>query len=158
MSNSAANEWCASAGAARAASVATSAAEMNVCRDIESPRIGGVGILPRNLLTTGRPRRIAGLELAVEQRLGELHAIELEQPRIGLGAPIERHADRPRPAEGLRILDRRLVLHHVLVDERVTLRDDHRRAVVIAGAVEPRLLEVRVDLDDERVAVPRAVR
>src|SRR6185436_11335191 len=109
MSNSAANEWCASAGAARAASVTASAAEMKVCvRDIGSPRIDDVGILLPNLPAAGRPRRIPGLELAVEQRLGELHAIELEQARVGFGAPIERHADRPGLGERLRILDRRL--------------------------------------------------
>src|SRR6188768_2430039 len=103
MSNSAANEWCASAGAARAASVTVSAAETRMCvRDMESPRIDDIGIRFRSLLTTGRLRRIAGLELAVQQRLGELHAIELEQARIGLGAPIERHADRPRLGERLR--------------------------------------------------------
>src|SRR6187549_316802 len=107
MSNSAANEWCASAGAARAASVVASAAEMRVCvRDMESPRFDDLkrgqtlGLSPFcNLLPAGRPRRIPGLELAVQQRLRELHAIELEQARISLGAPVERHADRPRPRE-----------------------------------------------------------
>ena len=71
MSNSAANEWCASAGAARAASAATRAAEMTVCRLMESPRIDDVGILPRSLLTAGRPRRIPGLELTVKSHPSE---------------------------------------------------------------------------------------
>jgi GDPmannose 4,6-dehydratase len=39
MSNSAANEWCASAGAALPASVTTSAAQVRECRDIGSPRM-----------------------------------------------------------------------------------------------------------------------
>src|SRR5688572_16045438 len=108
MSNSAANEWCANAGAARTASVAASAAQVRECRDIGSPRMNDLDIPPRSLRASGRPRRIPGLELAVQQPFGDFHAIELQQPCILLGAPIERHADRPRLAERLRILDRGL--------------------------------------------------
>src|SRR5690606_30503861 len=96
-------------------------------------------------------------ELPVQQRLGELDAVVFEKLRIRLDAPVERHTDRPRLREHDRIVDRGLVLHVILVDQREALCDDHLAAMEVAGTVEPRSIVVRVDGDDEGIALPTAV-
>ena len=49
-------------------------------------------------------------QVAVHQLFDELDALELAEPRVLVDVPVERHADRPRPRERLRVVDRRLVL------------------------------------------------
>src|SRR6188508_177353 len=97
MSNSAANEWCATTGAAIAASKPPP-------RTLNQPltRIGP----PVALTDTSSPpsRRLGQRlleKLVVQQILRELDALELEQLSIRLGVPIEMHRDRPRLRERL---------------------------------------------------------
>src|SRR5215510_15135003 len=81
-------------------------------------------------------------EVSVQELLGKLDTLELEQLDVRIDSPVERHRDLPGPLERLRILDRGLVLDVILVDELVALRDLHHGAVVIAGTIEPRLVVV----------------
>src|ERR1700682_2366918 len=63
--------------------------------------------------------------LPVQQFLDELDALELHQTRVPLDAPIQRHGDLPRPSEGIRVRDRRLVHEVIWRDTRVALGDGH---------------------------------
>src|SRR5687767_12291295 len=67
-----------------------------------------------------RRRRLLA-QIAVHQFLHELDALELQQLRVRLDAPIQRHADLPRPRERTRILQRRLVPDVVPAAQRPAL-------------------------------------
>ena len=73
-------------------------------------------------------------------------------------APVHREGDLPRPREDVRILDRRLVLHVVRPLRRPALDDVQGIGCVVAGPVEPAIAVEAPDVDDERVALPLAVR
>src|SRR5690606_38054875 len=109
MSNSAANEWCAAAGpAASTATSGASAEAANTLSDIyRTSRWTIVPVTPA-LPAVGSRRGLLRHQLTVQQLLGELDTVELEQPRVFLHAAVQRQADRPRLREGLRIVDRRL--------------------------------------------------
>ncbi len=85
-------------------------------------------------------------------------ALELEQAEVLVDDPIERHANRPRPREHGRVVDRRLVLQVIRREQPVALRDARAAARIVAGAIEPGETVQARDVDDERVAVPAAVR
>src|SRR5688572_18046983 len=104
------------------------------------------------------PKTLLLLQVPVEQLFGELHALELEQLHVRLERAVERHAALPRPPERLRVRHRGFVDERVLALQRVTLLDRQRLGVVVAGAVEPRRVVETVHRDDQRVAVPLAVR
>src|SRR5262249_40125332 len=98
-------------------------------------------------------------QVAVEELFREFDAPVFEQLSVGLQPTIERHADRPGPRKRFRVLDPRLVVERVPAGrERVTLGDGERITVMIAGSIEPGLIVEAVHFDDERVAVPLAVR
>src|SRR5688572_17807659 len=139
MSNSAANEWCATTGAAIAASKPPP-------RTLNQPltRIGPPSS-PNSTVRTPPSRRLRQWlleKLVVQQIFRELDALELEQLGIRLRVPVEMHRDRPRRGERLRVLDRRFVLHAIRVERRVALGDLELIAVIVAGAIEPRTLVV----------------
>src|ERR1700682_3828452 len=71
------------------------------------------------------PRQRILPPLPVQQFLDELDALELHQTRVPLDAPIQRHADLPRPGEGVWVRDGRLVHQVIWRDTRVTLGDLH---------------------------------
>src|ERR1700680_2307049 len=81
------------------------------------------------------PRQRILSPLPVQQFLDELDALELHQPRVSLDAPIQRHADLPRPSEGVRVPDRRLVDEMIWRDTRVALGDLHLRAGEVARPI-----------------------
>ncbi|HET8698430.1 MAG TPA: hypothetical protein VFO94_13135 [Gammaproteobacteria bacterium] len=89
--------------------------------------------------------------------LGIEIALVLEQP-IALGAAMERHLDRPRPREHLRVLERGLVAERVGRGACEALHHPQRVAMEIAGAVEPGVGVEAHRLNDQRVAVPVAAR
>src|SRR5688572_29312637 len=105
MSNSAANEWCATTGAA----TATSMAPPNTPNQLLT-RIGPPSSKPTiHEQPHGRRSRQRLLEkLVVQQMLREFDAFELEQLRVRLGVPVQVHRDGPRRRERLRIVDRGL--------------------------------------------------
>src|SRR6185436_5516330 len=106
MSNSAANEWCATTGAATAASKPPP-------RTLNQPltRIGPPSFKPIvQAYPSFRSRQRLFEKLVVQQMFRELDTLELEQLGIRLGVPIQVHRDRPRGRERLRVLDRRFIL------------------------------------------------
>src|SRR5262249_26655437 len=64
------------------------------------------------------------------QWIPESQALVLEDFEVLLDAAVQRHADRPRPREHLRIFDRRLVLQMVRADRCVSFNDVQLVAVV----------------------------
>jgi len=138
-------------------------AVMMVQRYPGSPVASGFQPLVYQALTRQRrsrwlPRRRLLAQVPVEHLFRELHALVLHQPRIRFASPIERHAYRPRFGEDLRVIDQRLILQRVRVDRGVAFGDLQRVAVMVAGAIEPRLFPLVGDLDDQRLAVPAADR
>src|SRR5687767_4642941 len=79
----------------------------------------------------------------------EIDAVVVQELLILLGPAVNRHAHLPGSRKDLRILDRRLVVHHVAgFERRVALDHVQRIAVKVARHVEPRqVVEVR-DVDD----------
>src|SRR4029453_5831107 len=82
------------------------------------------------------------LQVPVEQLLGELDALELEQLRVRLELGIQVHPDGPRLRERLRIGDRPRVfeIRDLVAPRRELLVDPQLVAVMIAGAIEPAVL------------------
>ena len=78
-------------------------------------------------------------KVPVHQLFRERHALVFHQLHVRFAAAVERHLDLPRLRKHLRVLDRRFVVERVGVDRRVALRHLQRIAVVIAGAIEPRV-------------------
>src|SRR6516225_7565053 len=91
-------------------------------------------------------RRIRSLrflrEVAIQQLLGELLALELEQLCVRLDVPVERQADRPRPRVDRGVLERRLVPKMIRTLRDVALDDVQRRGREVARAVEPALADL----------------
>src|SRR5262245_52571108 len=103
--------------------------------------------------------RLFGLLFILSPRAGKnirdaivgLVAGEFEDRPVGLR---QRRFGRPRTVPGLRILDRELVIDHVIRDASKTLGDLH----VLARAAK-RILPVEIRrLDYERIAFPSASR
>src|SRR6266571_8383313 len=93
-----------------------------------------------------------------QQLLGPGHALELQRLHALLHPAIERKADLPGPCENLRVLDRGFVHQVIRTDRGVPLDDVKRVAVIVARAIEPRLLALSCDVDHERVALPASAR
>src|SRR5215510_6456310 len=91
-------------------------------------------------------------QMPVQQLLGELDALEVENLDVLFGPPHERHADLPGPGEHLGVLDRDFVHDHVRTGRRVPLDDVQRVGGVVACPVEPRLAVESGNVHDERVA------
>src|SRR5687768_909200 len=72
--------------------------------------------------------------------------------------PVDRHLDRPRAREHLRVGHRRAVGDDILRRPRQALDHLQRVAVEVAGAIEPGLVVQAYRLDDERLALPAAAR
>src|SRR5665213_1729670 len=58
-------------------------------------------------------------QVAIEQLLGKLHALELQQPRVLLAMPVQDQVDLPGPGKRRRILDGRFIVHSVDVEQRI---------------------------------------
>src|ERR1051326_741038 len=101
--------------------------------------------------------------------LNILRAFEFQNLRVLLHAPIERHADLPGPSVNVGIVERGFVRDVSCVRQRVPFDHMKGRAMEISRSVKPapdrrltlskrgRINECRV-VDDERVALPMAVR
>src|ERR1700752_2878191 len=124
---------------------------------------------PRSIAQTGlRPPQARGAErffvarlfaqMPVHHFLDELHALELQKLSVLVVPSIERHSNRPRPCENLRILDRGPVIDAIRPGRRKSLHDMERFAVKIACPIEPRLVVEARHVDDERVTLPAANR
>src|SRR4029453_10215298 len=87
-------------------------------------------------------------ELAEQKFLGERNALEFEKLNALLHPAIEREADLPRTREHVRVFDGRFVHHVIRAHRRVPLDDVQRIAVVVTGAIEPRLLALACDIDN----------
>src|ERR1043166_2369200 len=83
------------------------------------------------LVAVSRPR-VVDAQIVEHRR-----ALVVEQADVFL--PLQRHPNRPRAREYLRIRHRRFVLQRVSVHRRVAFNDLQRVAMVIAGHVEPRV-------------------
>src|SRR5262249_25838810 len=127
-SNSAANAWCARSGAAVAARHAPTIITITVSFvDIVS---ASCALLPvpfkqplawRYLARDVNRHRLAFpvlhqlllAQMSVQEFFREVDAGIVEELDVGLQPSIDRHRDRPRPCEDVRILDRRFVSQRV---------------------------------------------
>src|SRR5687767_5842324 len=110
------------------------------------------------LITT--PPLAGGLlgKASVDQLFDKGLTLEFHQLNIALHPAIEREADLPGPRKDLRIVDGRLVPQVVRAHGRQAFDDVRGVAVKVAGAIEPVIAVQPGDIDDERVALPRATR
>src|SRR5262245_21198905 len=97
-SNSAANEWCPREGAAAAVSSEPMATLKSFMR------IAVISVLAKP--SNGRTLLVFLHEVSVQELLGKLDTLELEQLNVLVGSTIERQRDRPRALERFGILDR----------------------------------------------------
>jgi len=97
-------------------------------------------------------------KMPVHELFRELHARIIDDRRIRLQAAIERHGDRPRTREDLRIFDRDFVTDGIGADRGIPLHKVQRVAMKVSGSIEPVFtVEVR-NVDHQRIFFPMADR
>src|SRR5262245_22503401 len=94
----------------------------------------------------------------VHQLFDKRHTVEFDELNIRLYTAIEREADFPRPRKHLGILNRRFVLEVVRTQRPVAFDHMKVRAVEISCTVEPGMVREPRHVDNERIALPVAIR
>src|SRR5215475_3799658 len=101
---------------------------------------------------------IPGSSIALKQTVGLFRfglALIFENT-VHIFLSMQRHADFPRLAENLRILNRDFVLDRVRIEHGVSLGEMERVAVKVSGHVEPCLVVLIRNLDNQGIAFPVA--
>ena len=108
----------------------------------------------------GRAAWIPGAILTRERAVGllDLGLAGVLKQAVAIQAAMQSDTDGPRLREDLRIIDGGFVLNGVVVDHAVPLGHPQSFAVEVAGHVEPGLVVVIADVDDQGVAIPVTAR
>src|SRR5262245_18797134 len=97
-------------------------------------------------------------ERRIHQFFDERHTVELDELNIRFNAAIERETELPRTRENLRVLDSRFVLDVIRTKRCVAFYHMEFIAMEISCPVEPRMFGEPCYVNDERIALPSAIR
>src|SRR4030095_205459 len=76
-------------------------------------------------------------QMPVNQLFGIFHALEIQERGVLFQLAVQRKTDFPGPRESLGIVDRRLVVDHVLTSKSITLGYLHGLTMKIPGSIKP---------------------
>src|SRR5581483_25429 len=149
LSNSASNAWCANTGTVKSAPV-------HAAKIANLSRIDSSFPFPEFYIYGALFARLFFV-LAVQQFLGEFHALEFQKLGVVFHPAIKRHADFPGAGENLGILDGGFVIQMIRIGAGESFHHMQLIACEIAGAIEPRQPVQSRHVHYQRVTFPVSV-